>query len=480
MKALVGGSDKTQGASTLVQGAGGFGKTTLAIDACHHAEVVNAFPDGMLWTSLGEKPDLGRILSDLHVLATGNPPAVAGLEQIGQAIAKALEGRRCLVVVDDAWRAEDLAPFLQLNGPKLLVTTRIRTLIEQVGQDGWPEVPVEEMEADEAAAILGRGLALEGPTRDAVHRLADRLGCWPLLLDLANARLREEQKSGRGSVAECIDFVATLFEKKGVLGFDRRDSNARNTAVGRSVEVGLERADEMFPGLAQKTAELSVFPENVAVPTPVLSDLWGMDEFDIEEEVLRPLDNLSLLRWDREAKEIRLHMMIDRALRERLKRAEGGLAAVNRKLIDAWGDPCRLPHDYAWRWFGWHCVQANDMPRLRSLLLDFNWLRAKLNATDINALLGEFDNVNRDPQVELIQGALRLSAHALAKDKAQLAGQLLARIPEQQSRLRGRILEGARAIREPWLRPLRTSLTSPGGALLRTLEGHSAMSPPWR
>ena len=176
-----------------MQGAGGFGKTTLAIDACHHAEVVNAFPDGMLWTSLGEKPDLGRILSDLHVLATGNPPAVAGLEQIGQAIAKALEGRHCLVVVDDAWRAEDLAPFLQLNGPTLLVTTRIRTLMEEAGQDGWPEVPVEEMEADEAAAVLGRGLALEGPTRDAVDRLADQLGCLPLLLDLANARLREEQ-----------------------------------------------------------------------------------------------------------------------------------------------------------------------------------------------------------------------------------------------------------------------------------------------
>ena len=265
-----------------------------------------------------------------------------------------------------------------------------------------------------------------------------------------------------------------------MLGFDRRDSKARNAAVGRSVEVGLERADEMFPGLAQKTAELSVFPENVAVPTPVLSDLWGMDESDIEEEVLRPLDNLSLLRWDRRAKEIRLHTMIDRALKERLNSAEGGLAAMNRKLIDAWGDPCRLPHDYAWRWFGWHCVQANDVPRLRSLLLDFNWLRAKLNATDINALLGEFDNVNGDPQVELIQGALRLSAHVLAKDKAQLAGQLLARIPEQQSWLRGRILEGARAIREPWLRPLRTSLTSPGGPLLRTLEGHSGLSAPLR
>ena len=102
-------------------------------------------------------------------------------------------------------------------------------------------------------------------------------------------------------------------------------------------------------------------------------------------------------------------MMIDRALKERLKRAEGGLAAVNRKLIDAWGDPCRLPHDYAWRWFGWHCVQANDVPRLRSLLLDFNWLRAKLNATDINALCEtvqeELVRVDRDVSERYFAGA---------------------------------------------------------------------------
>jgi hypothetical protein len=114
--------------------------------------------------------------------------------------------------------------------------------IEQAGQTGWPEVAVDEMEASEAASVMGRGLMFDEIEREALEHLADRLGCWPLLLDRANARLLEENKSRPGKPAECIARVTMLFERKGVLGFDRRDSTSRNAAVARSVDVGLDRA----------------------------------------------------------------------------------------------------------------------------------------------------------------------------------------------------------------------------------------------
>jgi WD40 repeat protein len=441
---------------TLVHGVGGFGKTTLAIDACHQPEVVSSFPDGMLWIVLGEQSNLATKLSDLHVSATGSPPVVAGVDALSEALAKALEGRRCLLVVDDVWRAEDLTPFLRIDGSRLLVTTRIRDLVEQIGQTDWQEVPVEEMGADEAVALLGRGLALDDPTRATLGDLAGHLGCWPLLLDLANARLLEERKTRREDLADSLHRVATLFKSRGVLGFDRRDSRARNAAVARSLAVGLEFADAMVPGLAERAAEMSVFPEDVPIPMRVLGDLWKLAELDVEEEVARPLANLSLLRWNRDADAVQLHDMIRRALQERLV----GPAMVHRKLIDAWGDPYRLPHDYAWRWFGWHCMGARDEPRLHKLLLDFDWLRAKLAATDTNALLSDFDHIGSDPLADLLQRACRLSTYVLARDKSQLAGQLLARIPEQQKLLRDRILERALAAGEPWLRPLTASLAA--------------------
>ena len=40
--------------TTALQGAGGFGKTTLAMALCHDDDVITAFDDGVLWATLGE------------------------------------------------------------------------------------------------------------------------------------------------------------------------------------------------------------------------------------------------------------------------------------------------------------------------------------------------------------------------------------------------------------------------------------------
>jgi hypothetical protein len=190
LKSLIGaGSPRT-----LLQ-AGGFGKTTLAIDACHRTEVINAFPDGVLWAALGQNAALATRLGDLYLSATGDRPPGESADAIGQALAKAMQKRRCLILVDDAWCGEDLGPFLALEGPRLLVTTRIRNLIEQTGHVGWGEVAVDKMGEDEAAALLSRGLNPDDAARQALSSLAERLGCWALLLELANARLIEEHKT---------------------------------------------------------------------------------------------------------------------------------------------------------------------------------------------------------------------------------------------------------------------------------------------
>ena len=473
VEALAGGTGRPAGANTLIQGPGGFGKTTLAIEACHHPRLVEAFPDGMLWTSLGQMPNLVAILSDLHSLAADGPPRVAGEEQIGLALANALKGRRCLVVVDDVWRPDDLTQFLRLDGPRLLVTTRVRALAEQARLTDWAEVVVGEMTAIEAAAILGRGMALEASDAALLQQLARRLGCWPLMLELVGARILEEVRRRRRSVAESIGVVGALLERKGVFSFDRPGTKERNAALALSIDAGLDAAEESCPGLAGKAAELSVFPQNLAIPAAVLADLWGMEPADAEEDVLRPLDNLSLLQWIPESGEFRLHAMVSEALGAGLAHEATGTAAVHRRLLDAWGDPHRLPHDYAWRWFGWHSRRAKESTRLRTLLLDLRWLEAKLAATGVDALAREFDYCEKDPEITRLQETIRLSAHIVAADPLQLPAQLLARLPEGNGGLRARVLEQARAVAHDWLRPARPTLTGPGGPLLRTLVGHT-------
>ena len=64
----------------------------------------------------------------------------------------------------------------------------------------------------------------------------------------------------------------------------------------------------------------------------------------------------------------------------------------------------------------------------RKVLLDFNWLQGKLAATDPNALIADYDYLPEDKDLQPVQSAFRLSAHVLARDPRQLAGQLIGRL----------------------------------------------------
>jgi WD40 repeat protein len=75
--------------------------------------------------------------------------------------------------------------------------------------------------------------------------------------------------------------------------------------------------------------------------------------------------------------------------------------------------------------------------------------------------------------LELLHGALRLSAHVVAEDPAQLAGQLCGRLRSFSDEPQiAQLLEDAAAGDAPRLLPLLPTLSAPGGPLLRTLPGH--------
>src|SRR3712207_3777164 len=48
---------------SALQGQGGIGKSTLAAALAHEPDVAERFPDGVLWATLGQEPDLLSLLS---------------------------------------------------------------------------------------------------------------------------------------------------------------------------------------------------------------------------------------------------------------------------------------------------------------------------------------------------------------------------------------------------------------------------------
>jgi hypothetical protein len=74
---LLGPDREPAAIKTSLTGAGGFGKTTLAAAVCHDPDVINAFDDGVLWVTLGEKPQLHTAIRTLYSALTDDDAVVA-------------------------------------------------------------------------------------------------------------------------------------------------------------------------------------------------------------------------------------------------------------------------------------------------------------------------------------------------------------------------------------------------------------------
>src|SRR5262249_14947611 len=158
-----------------------------------------------------------------------------------------------------------------------------------------------------------------------------------------------------------------LYRQRGVTGFDRKDTRERNKSVANCLDTGLDVYKETTPTLRARAAELGLFPEDIPIPEQVLCEYWDCDELALNEETLRYLDDLSIVRWDRQARVVRLHDSVRAVLATWVP----DKPASHRRLLDAWGDAKRLPHAYAWQWYGWHCLQADRKEELRRVLVDF-------------------------------------------------------------------------------------------------------------
>jgi len=157
------------------------------------------------------------------------------------------------------------------------------------------------------------------------------------------------------------------------------------------------------------------------------------------------------------------------------KRREAKLPILHLRLVEALDASPKLD-SYAWRRVAYHLVQAGRKDDLRRLLLQFNFLEDKLSSTDTNALIADYDYLPEEKDLQLVQSAIRLSAHVLARDARQFAGQLTGRLlSDTTPSIQALLKQAAEGKVWPWVRPLKAHLTTPGGPLIRTLKGHSAM-----
>lgn len=168
-------------------GLPGVGKTTLAATLARDPQVQARFSDGILWAPLGPQPHVLGLLTRWGMQLGVAPGDVENPESAlawSRALRAALGTRRMLLIIDDAWTAED-ALALQIGGPQCihLLTTRRPQIAFNFTQQC--SIVVSQLEEADGLALLSRyvpQLIQQDP--QGAQALVQALNCLPLALTL--------------------------------------------------------------------------------------------------------------------------------------------------------------------------------------------------------------------------------------------------------------------------------------------------------
>ncbi|MGW7229970.1 tetratricopeptide repeat protein [Streptomyces cyaneofuscatus] len=377
----------------VLTGTGGVGKSQLAAEYARSVLRSVDVPSGMgcegglsdnggvpatvdllLWVNATSR----QAIVDAYALATQAvvPGGATGLDanQAAQRFLAWLRttARRWLIVLDDVSAPGLLTGLWPPEVPtgRALVTTRSRDAAWNTGTRTLSYVGM--FTPDQSTAYLHRALLRPGCGERAdsdseVSALAADLGHLPLALAQAAAYLVDTGRDiprYRALLADHVRHLARLVPEVGGL------PDEQTRTVSAVWDVSLELAETYQPtGLARPVLELAAVLDSHAIPEQVLTasgarsyftrrlhsaDVGVIDGYSVSggaevdevdaEDALRTLHRLNLLDHDPFRKVIRVHQLIQRAVREHAPihdPAFGLISAGADALVEAWPHPER-------------------------------------------------------------------------------------------------------------------------------------------
>ncbi|MGW7529282.1 tetratricopeptide repeat protein [Streptomyces sp. NPDC054783] len=343
-------------AGGVLAGMGGVGKTQLAAAHARSAWSKGDL-DVLVWVTASSRSSVvaGYAQAAATLLAADANDAEGAAREFLAWLEPKPDEQRCrwLVVLDDVTDPVDMTglwPPASLSGFTLATTRRKDAALTG---DGRRLITVGLFTPDQALAYLTRALAAHGlaEPEQQLAALADELGHLPLALSQAAAYLID---TGLG----CSAYLDLLADRTRTLADAAPDAlpDDQHHTVAAAWSLSIDRADTLRPpGLARPLLQLAALlnaggiPKTVLASPPVLAHLTQAAGSDVTPEevnlALSALRRLSLIELSSDAahQEVRVHQLIQRAVRDTLTPAEREHRArsVADALLTSWPDPER-------------------------------------------------------------------------------------------------------------------------------------------
>jgi hypothetical protein len=324
-----------------VQGMGGVGKTSLAIEYAHRFRGLYA---GVCWCPAETPEGLLSALASLAVTLGAATAEEADVKKAKSALRRFAEQRATwLLVYDNVTAPDKIADLLPSAGARVLITSRFSDWSELAD-----DVPLDVLSFAEAVALLQKRA---GRSDDAgAKTLAEALGCLPLALDHAGAYCKRTQVQFADYAKKASSLINAA--PRGA-GYPRSVAATFDLAITEAVAQCLS-AEALMAYLALFVSE--------HIPK-VLVERAGAVEDEAERlEALAALAEVSLVKHD--PFEVSVHRLVQMVARARSE-ANGTAQTVWMRLI------ARIVELYpALR----HCVLSSKYttPNLRLLVAELS------------------------------------------------------------------------------------------------------------
>ena len=422
----------------ILDGDGGYGKSTLARSVCTNPAVSKKY-SRVCMVRCGEEavsgPAIAGLVNELVFRLTGDRPTDPDPETAGQYLGQVL-GRfgKVLLWVDDVWTEQQVEPFL-VGAKKCtrLVTTRNSALLLHSAT----RVHVGRMSDRQARDLLLRGIppsVTHSFDTALLDRVISRTWHWPLILDLLNTVLARRLDAGYSPDAALEEILGHL-AARGPRGAEDIDVQPGPQAQSELVKSVLSAGLTLLkaPDAEGRLLDLAVFPPQARVPVQLVTMLWASRSSRADAEAASLRDRMASLSFFTITDGyLQMHDVMHAFLQSQLDEpARMELAGL---LVDLLSQTLRMPAPSgpdensaptAW----WeadalaeyiddnivlHMIEAGRRQEAQALACDLRWVVHRLQTSGTTSVLADLEKVATDRAVQL-SGVVKRVAHMLGE-----------------------------------------------------------------